>query len=108
MIPKAMQPSLRGMRKRWQRKSQNLEEPFWSVFPYTQVSMAKQENLIRLGGLVEVNQVEGAIVECGVLDGGCSALMAFATAASGRPVHMFDSWKGLPATTASDGEQASK
>ena len=108
MIPKAMQPSLRGMRKRWQRKSQNLEEPFWSVFPYTQVSMAKQENLIRLGGLVEVNQVEGAIVECGVLDGGCSALMAFATAASGRPVHLFDSWEGLPATTANDGEQASK
>ena len=96
------------MRKRWQRKTQKLEEPFWSVFPYSQVSMAKQENLLRLGGLVETQQVEGAIVECGVLDGGCSALMAFATAASGRAVHMFDSWEGLPTTTAQDGEQASK
>ncbi|MGI9239591.1 MAG: TylF/MycF/NovP-related O-methyltransferase [Verrucomicrobiales bacterium] len=108
LIPKSLQPSLRGLRKRWQRKAQNLAEPFWSVFPYSQVSLAKQENLIRLGGLVEMNQVEGAIVECGVLDGGCSALMAFATAASGRPVHMFDSWEGLPETTGPDGEQASK
>ena len=70
--------------------------------------MAKQKNLLRLGELLESSGVEGAIVECGVLDGGCSALMAHATAASGRPVHMFDSWEGLPPTTAEDGEQSAK
>jgi hypothetical protein len=43
-----------------------------------------------------------------VLDGGMAALMAQATAASARPVHLFDAWEGLPTTTTEDGEESRK
>ena len=46
----------------------------------------------------------GAIVECGVLDGGTAALMALC--APSRKIHLFDSWQGLPETTAKDGPAA--
>lgn len=45
-------------------------------------------------------------MECGVLDGGTAALMAFGSRSSGRAVHLFDSWEGLPATTPEDGDAA--
>ena len=58
---------------------------------------------MRLARDVEQRVLPGAIVECGVLDGGTAALMAFATAKSGRAIHLFDSWSGLPATSKEDG-----
>ena len=60
----------------------------------------------RLARDIEANNLPGAIVECGVLDGGTAALMASETAKSGREVHLFDSWQGLPKTTEKDGEDA--
>lgn len=59
---------------------------------------------MRLATQIEANNVSGAVVECGVLDGGTAALMAFGTAGSGRDVHLFDSWEGLPATSEKDGD----
>jgi O-methyltransferase len=53
---------------------------------------------------VDKHGVPGAIVECGVLDGGTAALMAYGSAKSGRPIHLFDSWEGLPDITAQDGD----
>jgi O-methyltransferase len=72
------------------------------------VGLPRQRNLYRLAEQIERDRLPGAVVECGVLDGGMSALMASATAASGRDVHMFDSWRGLPRTTEEDGEAAIK
>ena len=104
LIPKALQPVLRGLRKRTSRAYRTLEEPYRSVFPYTQVHPIRQENLLRLAKDIERKNLKGAIVECGVLDGGTAALMAYATAQSGRTIHLFDSWSGLPTTTEKDGE----
>lgn len=107
-IPKRLQPWLRGVRKRWELRSLRLEEPFRTVFPYTQVSPKRQENLLRLANVLEKQQTEGAVVECGVLDGGTATLMAFATQQNVRPVHLFDAWEGLPETVAQDGEDSKK
>lgn len=107
-LPAKLQPLLRSVRKRWERRQLNLDEPFRTVYPFTQATFARQRNLVRLGGIIEAERIPGAIVECGVLDGGMSALMAYATAASGREVHMFDSWQGLPNTTEEDGQASDK
>jgi len=108
-LPKRLQPALRGLRKRWQRLFLKLEEPYRSVFPYTQVHAVRQRNLVRLAESIDREQVPGDIVECGVLDGGSAALMAWSTRGSlpTRAVHLFDAWEGLPPTTAHDGAAAS-
>jgi len=107
-VPKRMQPFLRGMRRRMQwRRWHRLEEPFRTIFPYTQVNTTRQHNLLRLCEIIEREHVPGAVVECGVLDGGAAALMAWGTRESARPVHLFDAWEGLPAPSAHDGADAS-
>jgi len=103
LLPKKLQPLVRGLRKRAQRPS-TLAEPYRSVFPFTQVHPVRQQNLIRLAEQIEVDKVPGAVVECGVLDGGTAALMAFGTAKSGRNIHLFDSWEGLPEASEKDGD----
>lgn len=108
LIPGRLQPWLRGFRKRMQLRDTALDEPFRTVFPFTQASMARQQNLVRLCEKLEAASVEGAIVECGVLDGGTAALMGATTKASGRPLHLFDAWQGLPRSTAQDGAEARK
>jgi O-methyltransferase len=109
-IPKRLQPYLRGVRKRVQRLSIDLEEPYRTVFPYSQAHINRQRSLVELCKVLETEQVEGAIVECGVLDGGTAALMAWATRppAMQREVHLFDAWEGLPKTTVEDGAAAAK
>src|SRR5690242_20393961 len=104
LLPRALQPVLRGLRKRTSREYQALKEPYRSVYPYTQVHPTRQQNLMRLASDIELKNVDGAIVECGVLDGGTAALMAYATKTSSRKIHLFDSWAGLPKTTEEDGE----
>jgi len=100
-IPKFMQPYLRGLRKRLQRGNR-LGEPYRTVFPYTQVHPIRQQNLVRIGRDIDTRRVPGAVVECGVLDGGTAALMGFAT--KQRSIHLFDSWEGLPGISEKDGE----
>jgi O-methyltransferase len=102
-IPKRLQPILRGVRKRLQRPS-SLEEPYYSVYPYTQAAMIRQQNLMHLSQDIEAKDLTGAIVECGVLDGGTAALMAYASRTSRRQLHLFDSWEGLPDSGSKDGE----
>ena len=104
LIPKRAQPYLRGLRKRVERMgAEPLEHPFAAVYPYTQAHPARQRNLVALAQRVDADRVPGAIVECGVLDGGTAALMAWAS--NGRDVHLFDAWEGLPETTSEDGEE---
>jgi O-methyltransferase len=108
LIPPRLQPILRNIRKRYQRRDLSLTEPFHSVYPFIQASASRQHNLLRLGQILDHDGVPGVIVECGVLDGGTSALMAYATVRSARAVHMFDSWQGLPKIHVQDGKGASK
>ena len=102
-LPKSMQPAFRGLRKILKRPS-DLAEPFHSVYAFTQAHPVRQQNIFRLAGIVDSLGIRGAIVECGVLDGGTAAIMAFGTQRSGRAIHLFDSWEGMPASTAEDGE----
>jgi O-methyltransferase len=85
-----------------------LDEPFYSVYPFTLASLPRQHSLFQLATDIERNGIAGALVECGVLDGGMSGLMAHATVLSGRPIHMFDSWQGLPDSTDEDKVSAKK
>jgi O-methyltransferase len=107
-IPKKLQPYIRGARKRLSGGAKDLPEPYRSAFPYTVAHPIRQQTLVELGQRIERENVPGAIVECGVLDGGTAALMAWATRDSGRPVHLFDAWEGLPETTSKDGEESAK
>jgi O-methyltransferase len=107
VLPKRLQPLLRGLRKRIKlRKTHALAEPFRTIYPYTQVHLIRQKSLLRLGRLIEEQNIPGACIECGVLDGGTAALIAHATAGSGRAIHLFDAWQGLPEATAEDGDDA--
>ena len=105
LLPRRLQPLARGIRKRQQRLFKKLDEPFYSVFPFTQASVSRQQNLINLAKRIDAEGIPGAIVECGVLDGGTAALMGWTSMK--RQIHLFDAWKGLPATTAEDGAESS-
>ena len=107
-LPKRLQPFLRGLRKRYQRLFLKLDEPYRSVFPYTQSHPVRQQSVVRLARLVVDQGVPGHFVECGVLDGGTAALAAWASAHGDpvREVHLFDAWRGLPGTTSEDGDVA--
>jgi O-methyltransferase len=108
LLPKRLQPAARGLLKRYRRMFLKLDEPYRSVYPFIQSHPVRQQNLVRLGELIVKNNIPGAVIECGVLDGGAAALMAWATRSANpaRPVHLFDAWEGLPETTAEDGAEA--
>jgi len=108
LIPSRLQSTFRRILRRWERRQPKLAEPYDTVYDYCGMSPTRQQNLVRLCEILEQEGIPGSVMECGVMDGGGSALMAFATRQSGRPVHMFDSWEGLPAATAEDGARASK
>jgi hypothetical protein len=79
-----------------------------TVRPYSMVSYERLRRLYELAESAEVNRLEGAFVECGVWRGGCSGVMAYLANkyGSGREVHLFDSFEGLPDPTDRDGEEA--
>jgi len=102
-VPRFVRPYIREFRKRLFVSDRPTEEPYRSVFPYTQVDQRRQRNLVKLARDIDANEVPGAIVECGVLDGGTAALLALTTKSSARTVHLFDVWKGRLPTHAKDG-----
>jgi hypothetical protein len=69
--------------------------------------MVSYERLVTLYehvAYLERNHLPGALVECGVWKGGASGLMALANLREGderRPLHLFDSFQGLPAANPS-------
>jgi O-methyltransferase len=74
------------------------------ALPYTMVGWRRLSNAYDLAAAVDMSDIPGAIVECGVLNGGCAAVMAAASA--GRPIWLFDSFQGLPFPTEHDGSAA--
>lgn len=75
------------------------------VRPYTMVGPPRLSNVFHLAQKVDQMKLPGALVECGVWKGGCSAVMATASHPS-RPLWLFDSFEGLPEPTAEDGKDA--
>ena len=106
LLPKALHPYARGLRKRLQKSRLTLEEPYASVYEFTQVSPARQRSIHGKATALVADGVEGDFVECGVLDGGTAALLAHAAKGDERRVHLFDAWQGLPEITEEDGEDS--
>lgn len=81
-------------------------------YPYerTMLTFERFRNAFILARNVDLRKLPGAIVECGVWKGGCSASMLLAIQESGsmRPLWAFDSFQGLPRPTAEDGEFAKR
>lgn len=71
---------------------------------YTMLEVRRGRTLLILGRDIERNQVPGAIVDCGVWNGGSSMLMS--SGAPSREVWMFDSFEGMPEPTEADGKRA--
>jgi O-methyltransferase len=77
------------------------------VVGYTLVSWGRLSSLWHQVGYLDRAGIPGALVECGVWRGGSSAMMALAHMARVnppvRPLHLFDSFEGVPEPTAIDG-----
>jgi hypothetical protein len=71
--------------------------------------MASEE---RLQWKAEITQqiirenIPGDFVECGVWNGGGSAVQAYYAVPAGRKFHLFDSWQGMPTPTKKDAPSA--
>ena len=77
------------------------------LLPYTMGGRKALENAFDIVALVEEREIPGALVECGVAEGGTAAMMALASNKLGHIPRMkwfFDSYEGLPEPTAEDYE----
>lgn len=75
---------------------------------YSVSGLLTLERLYRLGQDVVARDVQGDFVECGVYNGGSAAAMACAFRSSNRRLWLYDSFQGMSATQAVDGELASR
>jgi O-methyltransferase len=71
---------------------------------FTMVGCRRGRTLFRLAAEVERMKVPGTLVDCGVWNGGSTALLA--AAAPSRQVWAFDSFEGLPKPGQEDGDEA--
>ena len=80
------------------------------IKPWTMVRDQGLVTLYQQVRYVELNQLSGDFVECGVWKGGAAGLMALAQLKFGtsrRRIHLFDSFEGFPrASKGEDGEKA--
>lgn len=79
------------------------------VKEYTEVSIPRLITLYQQIRYLEINQIPGDLVECGVWKGGAAGMMALAHLELGqarRTLHLFDSFKGLPKASSRDDEKA--
>ena len=63
------------------------------------------ENAYDMIRYVDKNKIEGGIIECGVAEGGTSAMMALTNRIGNfqtRNLYLFDSFEGLPSPTSED------
>jgi hypothetical protein len=77
--------------------------------PYTMTSLARMMSLYELCRHLDVTNVPGDFVECGVWRGGSAGIMAGANLKHGahrRDLWLYDSFEGLPAATPVDGAKA--
>lgn len=109
VVPKRVQPYLRGLRKYLMKQGYRDVAPFNVVYAYTQASIPRQDSLLAKARELVTDGIEGAFVECGVLDGGMSAIMGHgARDDPKREIHLFDAWQGMPDVTEKDGENSKK
>lgn len=80
----------------------------YKVRNYTGLSVPRLLALYKLSKEIDRLSVLGNIVECGVRNGGSSAVMAFVSNKSSlsRDIWLFDSFEGLPEPTIEDGNKA--
>jgi hypothetical protein len=78
------------------------------VQPYTLLARERIESLDRLARTIEKEKISGDVVECGVCNGGSSAVLARIATRSrlNRTVWLFDSFQGMPEVTKNDGTGA--
>jgi O-methyltransferase len=78
------------------------------ILPDTLVGPERVHNLYALAKRIEEENIPGDVIECGVCNGGTAALLArFSTRSQlDRTMWLLDSFEGMPATTAEDGEAA--
>lgn len=77
----------------------------FKIMPYSLVGPAGLSQTYNLVAEIIKKNLQGDLVECGVAQGGCSALMAlkaFEKNENGRRIWLFDSFEGLPEPTAKD------
>ncbi len=77
----------------------------FKLFPFTMGGSKALENAFDMIRYVDENKIEGGIVECGVAEGGTSAIMALTNRISNFPtrnLYLFDSFEGLPSPTSED------
>lgn len=75
----------------------NLEEV---IKPYTELSPERISILIDLAN--RALSVPGDLVECGVMNGGSAAILAYYAKQGNRKTWLFDSFQGLPSVTKED------
>ena len=87
----------------WDRSS-----ALFQVREHTMAGFARCKQLWDLCHSLTQRPVPGAFVECGVWRGGSSGIMGCALKSSGqaRPLHLFDSFEGLPEPGPLDGPKA--
>lgn len=73
---------------------------------FTMVSLPRLRKLYELGETLAQGEIGGAVVECGVWNGGSSAMIAAGLHAhqETRTFWLFDSFEGLPEPTEKDGK----
>lgn len=77
----------------------------WRLLPYSMGGRRALENAFDSVAKVDQSLVEGALVECGVAQGGTAAMLALANREIGnvkRQKWFFDSYEGLPEPTEED------
>ncbi|MGE0503338.1 MAG: TylF/MycF/NovP-related O-methyltransferase [Rhizobiaceae bacterium] len=77
------------------------------LLPFTMGGRKALENAFDVVALAERRRIPGALVECGVAEGGTAGMMALASRALGRAPRekwLFDSYEGLPEPTLEDYE----
>jgi O-methyltransferase len=81
------------------------DQLFALVQPHTLCSRPRLENLARLCNQLNTQNVPGDFVECGTYKGGSSAILSGFLQPE-RHLWLYDSFQGLPSTSAKDGEDA--
>jgi O-methyltransferase len=97
---------MNAITRRWERFQEKRLAKL--VLPDTLVSAERVHNLYVLAKRIEIENIPGDVIECGVCNGGTAALLArFATRSRlKRTMWLLDSFEGMPLTTAEDGEAA--
>ncbi|MFX0201330.1 MAG: TylF/MycF/NovP-related O-methyltransferase [Candidatus Hodarchaeota archaeon] len=83
------------------------EDLYRAVASYTMLDAERIQSLWTLVNDINIRKIGGDIVECGCSKGGSSAVLR-AGMGSQRKLWIYDSFEGMPETSAQDGDEARK